>query len=65
MAEQQKRARLQEGPVVPPEQESLPQEGSSMDLDALKRRFEALQQEVRLWFVCGGGGGEGSVAPGK
>lgn len=57
MAEQQKRARLQEGPVVPPEQESLPQEGSSMDLDALKRRFEALQQEVRLWFVCGRGGG--------
>jgi hypothetical protein len=43
---EQKRARM-EGPVVPPEMESLPQEGSSMDLEALKRRFEALQQEVR------------------
>eukprot|EP00882_Tetradesmus_deserticola_P015214 GHRQ01016203.1.p1 GENE.GHRQ01016203.1~~GHRQ01016203.1.p1 ORF type:complete len:193 (+),score=87.77 GHRQ01016203.1:48-626(+) len=41
---EQKRARME--PVVPPEQESLPQEGSSMDMDALKRRFEALQQEA-------------------
>jgi hypothetical protein len=50
----QKRARM-EGPVVPPEMESLPQEGSSMDLEALKRRFEALQQEVSALvcaFVC-------------
>jgi hypothetical protein len=47
---EQKRARME--PVVPPEQESLPQEGASMDLDALKRRFEALQQEVRWCFLC-------------
>lgn len=49
----QKRARME--PVVPPEQESLPQEGSSMDMEALKRRFEALQQEVcMIWtLLCG------------
>jgi hypothetical protein len=46
----QKRARME--PVVPPEMESLPQEGSSMDLEALKRRFDALQQEVSGMKIC-------------
>lgn len=43
-----KRARVEE-PVVPPEQEVLPEEGVSPDLDTLRRRFEALQDEVRGW----------------
>jgi hypothetical protein len=30
----------------PPEQETLPEEGKGMDVDALKKRFEVLQQEA-------------------
>lgn len=34
--------------VAPPDQESLPEEGKSLDAESIKRRFEALQQEVRF-----------------
>jgi hypothetical protein len=34
--------------VVPPAQETFPEEGVSPDLDTLKQRFQALQQEVSL-----------------
>lgn len=33
--------------VTPPAQESLPEEGKGLDVEALKKRFEALEQEVR------------------